>query len=325
MARLHLSAALSRNRNTRAILAGDIEVEGVELLCSALHGSEMFWRQLAHCEFDVSEMSMSSLCISIAAGDSSWVPIPVFTSRRFFHTGILINERSGVHSPADLRGKRVGVPEYQQTSAVWTRGILQEHFGVSPAEISWFMERPPRRSHGGATGFQPPPGVSLTYIDERSDIGEMLAKGALDATLLYLREPNLVDRSTLDLNGVPGVRKLFADPRAERIRFFRETGILPMNHCVVVRRAVAEEHLWILLNLYDAFTRAKALAGESARQGLQPFLDLGWLEPSGALREDKDPFPYGIVGQRSSLETLTRYVYEQGLTSRIVGTGRAVP
>src|SRR3989440_7000786 len=191
-AKLELSIALSDNPNTRPLLSGDVQAEGIGLVATALHPSEMFWRQLRFGEFDVSEMSMSSLLISTSRGPTPWVALPVFTTREFFHTRILVRADAGIAAPSDLRGKRVGVPEYQQTAAIWGRGVLQHEFGVSAREIEWFMERPPDRSHGGATGFSSPPGVRLNHIPPTTNIGEMLVRGELDAKLLYLTHRNLV-------------------------------------------------------------------------------------------------------------------------------------
>ena len=110
--------------------------------------------QLHFKEFDISEMSLSSLTIATAAGIKDWVAIPVYSARMFFHTRILVHNDSGIETPQDLKGKRVGVPEYQQTSAIWSRGILEHEFGVAPKDMEFFMERPPEMSHGGATRVQ---------------------------------------------------------------------------------------------------------------------------------------------------------------------------
>ena len=134
MSNLQLSAALSPSPMTRPLLDGAVSVEGVDLTSTAVHGSEMFWRQLRFEEFDVSEFSLSSLLIALTRGDRRWTAIPVFTTRRFFHTGIFVNAAAGIREPADLKGKRVGVPEYQQTAALWSRAALQHEFGVAPQD-----------------------------------------------------------------------------------------------------------------------------------------------------------------------------------------------
>src|SRR5690242_1565878 len=196
---LTLSMALSDNERTRPLSQGRVKVQGVRTLITVVHPSEMFWRQLRFGDFDISEMSMSSLLISVARGETGWVGLPIYTMRRFFHTGIWVRADRDIATPADLAGKRVGVPEYQQTSAIWSRGILQHEFGVRAQDMEWFMERGPDRSHAKATGFAPPPGVRLHQIPPDQNIGDMLANGEIDVALHYLNRENLVDRSRRDL------------------------------------------------------------------------------------------------------------------------------
>ena len=162
--KLQLSAGLASNPRTYPIMDGKIAPDGIDLVCSPVHGSELFWRQLHFGDFDISEMSMSSLMMAIASGDRRWVGIPVFTTRKMFHTWILVRKDRGIDKPSDLKGKKIGVPEYQQTAAIWTRGVLQHEFGVHPSDMTWWMERNDDKSHGASTGFAAPKGVSVTPV-----------------------------------------------------------------------------------------------------------------------------------------------------------------
>ncbi len=316
--RMDLSIALSDNARTRPIIDGEILVEGANLHTTVVHPSEMFWRQLKYADFDVSEMSMSSLLIAASRGDYRWVAIPVYTQRMFFHTRILVRADRGINAPADLKGKRVGVPEYQQTSAIWSRGILQNEFGVNQRDIEWFMERTPDMSHGGSTGFTPPEGVRLNRIPPTTNIGEMMAKGELDATLLYLTNTNLVDRSVIDLENHPMVRRMFSDGGAEGRRYYAKTGIYPINHTMVIRRELHEKHPWIALNIYSAFLNAKEHTLKKAKKALQPWLEVGALGPEAAKGFSADPLAYGVKAARPVLEMISQFVQEQGLTERRV-------
>ncbi len=317
--RLDLSIALSDNENTRPLLDGTIQPQGVRLLPTAVHPSEMFWRQLRFGDFDVSEMSMSSLTIATAQAQTPWVALPVFTSREFFHTRILVRADAGLDVPADLRNTRLGVPEYQQTAAIWGRGVLEHEFGVQPREIDWYMERTPDRSHGGATAFAPPPGVRVTQIPANTNLGEMLLRGELHGTLLYLTNRNLVDRSRADLLADPRFKYLFADRKVEGRRYFAKTGIYPINHTVVVRRALLERHPWLALNLLHAFTAARNEVLRRGQQMLRPYDDLGLVGPETQRALAYDPMAYGVKANRRVLETIVQYVHEQGLTARRVG------
>ncbi len=315
-AKLDVSIALSDNPRTRPLIEGRVEPEGLRLIPTVIHPSEMFWRQLHFGDFDISEMSLSSLLVAASRGDRRWAAIPVYTMRRFFHTGILVRKDAGIDVPAQLAGRKVGVPEYQQTAAIWCRGALENAFGVPASTIDWFMERGPDRSHGSATGFTPPSGVRLQQITPDTDIGQMLATGKLDATLLYLSDPNLVDRSRLNLSEI--ARPLFPDPLAEGLRYHLETGLYPINHTVVVRRSLLEKHPWIALNLYSSFLKAAETLSLASQAWTRPALETGLIDASTAVLLERNPMPYGLKASLRELEALASYVHAQGLTSQVV-------
>jgi 4,5-dihydroxyphthalate decarboxylase len=316
--KLQLSLGIASNPRSWPILDGTIQPDGIDLVSSVVFPSELFWRQLKFADFDVSEMSFSSLMMARANGDDRWVGLPVFTTRRFFHTGILARRDAGINSPADLKGKRVGVPEYQQTAALWTRGILQHEFGVAPRDMEFWMERTPDISHGGATGFTPPPGVTINQIPSEKNIGTMMLSGELQATLLYLREANLVDRSTADLWNHPDIKPVFPDPVAEGIRYFRKSGMYPINHGMVIKREIVEKNPWVVLNLYKAFERANEVADQIRMEQLEYHIASGKV-PRELVPELKVPLArHGIKSNRTVLETAAAYSQEQGLTPRLM-------
>lgn len=315
---IQLSIGMPSNPRTWALLDGTVKPDGIDLIPSIIHPSELFWRQLRFADFDVSEMSFSSLIKSMAAGDDRWVGLPIFTTRRFFHTGILVRRDAGIETPADLKGRRVGVPEYQQTAALWTRGILQHEFGVAPPEMEFWMERTPDHSHGGATGFTPPPGVTVHQIPAENSIGSMMLSGELEAALHYLINRNLVDRSTIDLWNHPDVRPLFPDPVAEGVRYFRKTGIYPINHAMVIRRTIAEKHPWTVLNLLKAFDEAGRIADSQRMEHVEYHLRAGLIPPEAAEALREPVARNGIRANREILETAAAYSFEQGLTPRLM-------
>ncbi|WP_326701365.1 hypothetical protein OG909_31080 [Streptomyces sp. NBC_01754] len=316
---LDLSLALNPGPLTRPLLDGDITAEGVRWAATALHPSEMFWRQLRFGDFDVSEMSLSSLLQDVDRGTGDWVGLPVFTTRQICHTDIIVRTDAGVDTPADLTGKRVGVPEYQQTSAVWSRGVLADEHGVDPRGVSWFMERGAGQSHAGGTGFRPPDGVQVTPVPASESIGSLLAAGELDASLLYLSDDNLIDRSPAQDRLGGRVRRLFDPPAAERVRYTRATGFRHATHCVVIKSELAARHPWLVLNIYAAFERAKRLVARRACTAIEPWEPVvpavaGLLPAVGTA----DPWPGGLLSQAPMLATLCRYAHEQGITRRLV-------
>jgi 4,5-dihydroxyphthalate decarboxylase len=313
-----ISIGMASNPRTWPIFDGKVTPEGITLIPSAIHPSELFWRQLRFADFDVSEMSFSSLLMARSKGDDRWLGLPIFTTRRFFHAEILVRRDSGIERPADLKGKRVGVPEYQQTAALWTRGVLEHEFGVAPRDMEFWMERTPSHSHRAAIGFTPPAGVTINQIPPEKNLGSMMLSGELEAVIHYIVNPNLVDRSTADLWHHPAVRPLFPDPVAEGVRYYRKTGIFPINHGMVIRREIAEKHPWIVLNLYKAFERANDIADRERVEHAEYYRAAGLLtgEAGDALRAPL--VRHGIRANRKVLETAALYSHEQGLTPRPV-------
>jgi len=313
--KLQLSIGMAANPRTAPIFDGRVQPDGIELVASEVFASELFWRQLKFGDFDIAEMSMSTLMMALAAGDERWLGIPVFTTRKLFHTEILVRRAAGIEKPADLKGKRVGVPEYQQSAALWTRGALEHEFGVHARDMEWWMERVPSHSHRGAVGFTPPAGVTIRQVPAEKNLGTMMLAGEIDATVHYLANANLVDRSRIDLWNHPEIRWLFADPLAEGVRYYRKTGLLPINHGMVVKRSLAERHPWIVLNVLKAFERANDIAERERLEHAQYHIAAGLLAPE-AVRTQL--VKHGVKANRLVLETAAQYSQEQGLTPRRV-------
>jgi 4,5-dihydroxyphthalate decarboxylase len=312
---LQLSIGMAANPRTWPIFDGRVKADGIDLLPSEVFPSELFWRQLKFGDFDLAEMSMSTLMMAVAGGDQRWVGLPIFTTRKLFHTEILVRRGAKIEKPADLKGKRVGVPEYQQTAALWTRGALEHEFGVRARDMEWWMERVPSHSHRGAVGFEPPSGVVIKQVPAEKSLGSMMLAGEIDATVHYIRRTNLVDRSTADLANHPDIRSLFADPVAEGVRYYKKTGLLPINHGMVVKREVAERHPWVVLNVLKAFERANAIAEQERIEQARYHIDTG-LAAEQALRTPL--VKHGVKANRLVLETAAQYSQEQGLTPRQV-------
>ena len=316
---LQLSIAMANNPRTRAIFEDKVKADGISLICTPLHASELFWRQLRFGDFDVSEMSMSSFLMALTGGDTRWVGLPVFTTRRMFNVGVLVRKDRGIEKPADLVGKKMGVPEYQQTAALWTRGYLQHEYGVHPRDMEFWMERNDDHSQSAAVGFKPPPDVKLNFIPNDTNMGEMLMQGRLDGALRYLAgTDNLVDRSTVDLYRHPDFKTLFPDPHAEGVRFYQKTGIYPINHCMVIKREIVDRHPWTVLNLFKAFARANDIAEKARMEAVAYHLETGLLPPEARKALATPLIRHGIAANRKVLETTAQYSFEQGLTPRLV-------
>ena len=316
MSRLRVSFALKANPRVRPLIEGTVQPEGIEFVTSVLTPADVFWRQLRFADFDVSEMSMSSLLIAHERGDDTWTALPVFPDRRFFHALTLVREGAGIERPEDLRGKRIAVPDYQQTAALWARGALQHEFGVHPTELEWYMERTPEKSHGGATGFTPPDGVRIHQIPPNRSQYDMLVDGDVDASLWYIRYPTMIDRSGAR-DFPPGTVRYLHDVEAEKARYFEKMQFIPFNHCYVIRTELLRREPWVAINIFDAFVRSKMVELDRAREALLPFGEAGLLPAGTAEVLQRDVFPYGVGANEAALSTLAQYSFEQGLTSSL--------
>ena len=297
--RMRLTLACGRYDRTQALLDGRVRVEGVdELVYLALRPGETFWRMLNHEEFDASEMSLSSYTILRSEGDERFVALPVFPSRVFRQNALYVRAGSAIRDPRGLKGKRVGVGDYQMTAAVWTRGFLQHEYGVRPEEVTWVVGRPIR-------AIRQPQGIAVELLPEGESFERMLERGEIDA-LMSVMIPEALGRS---------VERLIPDFRRVEQDYFRETGIFPIMHTLVLRRAVYEASPWLAVGLYRAFCRARDLAlahmyDTDALTVSSPWI-IDELERSREVKWD-----YSIEGSRPTLEALVQYLDEQQLTRR---------
>ncbi|MGB6452602.1 MAG: ABC transporter substrate-binding protein [Steroidobacteraceae bacterium] len=312
--KLDLSIAIGDYDRVRPLVDGTVEIDGVRPIFMLLSPEEIFFRALRHADFDVCELSLSSFTLRTARGDNPYVGVPVFPSRAFRHTAIVVRTDRGIRAPADLKGRRIGTPEYQLTACVWARALLQDEFGVKPSDVIWVrggMEQPGRVEK---VRLDLPPDVRLEPAPPDCTLSRMLEQGDIDG-IVGPRLPACF--------GKPGspVGWLFADPRSAAIDYFRRTGIFPIMHVLGVRRALAERHPWLPASLAKAFDRAKAaalahLGDTSAAKVMLPFVEEQLLAVRREMGEDY--WPYGLEPNRKALEAFLRHHHEQGLSARRV-------
>ncbi len=306
---VRLTLACGDYDRTRALRDGTVKPRGVDLTCVTLPPIEIFRRMLRHQEFEASELGFVPFMLALERGEPELAGIPVFPSRSFRHSAIYVNDRAKIDHPRDLVGKRVGVLSYVNTAAVWVRGILSEDHGVRPEQIHWLQSATVNQA------FQPPEGISLEAIPENRTLDDMLTAGELDALISPTMPAQFVA-------GSPRVRRLFTDFAGAEKDYFRRTGVFPIMHLVVIRRAVYRSYPWLGASLYEAFTAAKAVAMQSLYETVALKNSLPWMiaeiEEVRALFGRADYWPYGLDDDmnRRTLDALTRYAHEQGITSR---------
>jgi 4,5-dihydroxyphthalate decarboxylase len=321
MSKLTLGFISAFNERVEPLMNGTVQAEGIELIPTYSHPAETFWRQLKFGEFEVAEMSMSSFLIARSQG-ADMIALPVFPSRRLFQTELSYHVDSGITKPEDLADKRLGVAEYQQTAALWIRGILEHDFGVSQYKIHWYMERSEEMSHGAATGFKPPAGISFNRIAPSKSLASTLLENELDVAHVaspWVLRANALDRSSriAGKGDWSKIKPLFPDRMAEGARFYKHHGFLPVNHAYIIRGDIYRKYPWVAFNLYTGFVKAKAFAREQLLERIPSALFFA-PEYAAMTREmiGDDPFPYGINANKAMLDTIIAFSHEQGLTPR---------
>jgi 4,5-dihydroxyphthalate decarboxylase len=314
MAKLTLSLGCFNYDRTSALFDGRVEVEGVELIKSQIEPEEAFHRAFKFQEFDISEISMSSHTMMTSRGQNSYVAIPAFVSRLFRHSGIYIRTDRGIKGPADLKGKRVGLPEYQITANVWIRGVLQDEYGLRPADVHWRRGGVEEAGREERAPIALPADIDLQQIPGNNTLSSMLESGELDA-VISARAPSCF------LRGAPNVDRMFPDYPATEEDYFRRTGIFPIMHAIGIRKSLAEQHPWLPVNVFKAFVRAKELAFAEMGQIGHLYHSVPW----GVAAYEKakqamgpDYWSYGFEPNAQVLDTFTRYHHEQGLSARKV-------
>ena len=314
MSKLKLTFGCWNYDRTRGLMDGSVQPDGIDLNYLNMPVEETFFRMLRNREFDAAEMSLSSYTMSCFKDPQPFIAIPVFPSRFFRHSCIYVNANSGIKSPKDLIGKRIGNPEYQMTAPVWIRGILSDHYGVPVDSVTYFTggEEEPNRSE--KLKLDLPDNIRVERIGPDKTLSQMLYDGEIDA-LYTARMPSSYRK------GDGQVTRLFENYVDVEREYFRKTGIFPIMHTVVVRREIYEANRWVAQSLYKALVESQRRTYEDLNETAALKAMLPWLNShvEEVRKEMGDDFwPYGLQKNRANLEVFLRYSYEQGLSRQLL-------
>ena len=312
MTKLNLSLACWNYDRTRAIQDGSVQPDGININYHDLPVEETFFRMLRHQEFDVAEMSLSSYTVSLFREPRRFVAIPIFPSRFFRHSCIYVNAKSGIRTPKDLIGKKVGVPEFQMTAPVWIRGTLDELYGVPVDSVTYYTggEEEPGRSEKLALDL--PANIKVQAIPDHKTLSQMLRDGEIDA-LHTARAPSTYDGKT--------VVRLFENYGEVEKDYFRKTGLFPIMHTIAIRRDVYEQNRWVAQSLYKAFVEAQKKTYADLREtavlkAMLPFLN--WEVDQTIKEMGTNYWAYGLQENEKVLSTFLKYHYDCGLSKRLL-------
>lgn len=307
--KLHLTLACGDYESIRALKEGTVVPDGIELnVLTDMDSSTRHWRMTRFREFDIAELSCSSYLLAMDKGEGDdLTAIPVFLHRRFRHGFIFVNSSKGIREPKDLTGKKVGLKNFQATALVWIRGILEDEYQVPYTAMEWHAEKEED------VPFDPPKGLKLVRTPPGKRVEDMLAEGELDAVI----HPDILSPI---LDGDPRVKRLFDNPKALEIDYFRRTGIFPIMHTTAIRREIVDKHPWVPMNMLVAFEKSKLVAYE--RMNNPRIVPLAFFRD--ALEEQlehlgKDPWVYGLnETNQNNVGTLVRYSNHQGMIKKLL-------
>lgn len=311
MTERELKLACVATDRSRPIINGQIGIPGFTIVPEPGEPETIFRRALREQVFDVTEMSMSSHITVTARGDAHYIGIPVFPSRAFRHSGIYVRTDRGIDRPEDLKGRTIGLPEFQQTAALWLRGIIRDLHNVDVRDVAWRIGGQEEPGPGERISLDLPDDLDVAPIGPGETLNELLADGTLDA-IFSPRPPSCL----ADLK-IP-VARLFPDYQAAEKAYFKQTGFFPIMHCIALRRSLAETYPELPVALYRAFAKAKEQAVKELAMINVLRVTLPWV--ASALNETRavmgdDVWPYGFMRNRDELATMTRYAHEDGLTA----------
>ena len=311
MARLTLSIATTDYDHFRDFRLGSVTAEGVDHTWLNLGHHECFARFTANREFDVAELSFAKFTTQVSRDHSDIIGLPVICSRLFRFSSFYVNKRSGIKTVEDLKGRKVGSPEWAHSAAVYMRGWMHNDVGVKLTDVHWYQAGANAPGREEKVELNLPTGVTITRVSDKS-LSEMLASNEIDCAIIA-RPP------TCFLEGHPDVVRLFSDYLHMEEDYYTRTKVWPIMHIIAMRRCIVDQHPWVARNLYNAFL-------ESKRRSIERILDpavsrypVPWLATYALKMRDTfggDLFPYGIEENRPTWEQMALYTYQQGIAHR---------
>jgi 4,5-dihydroxyphthalate decarboxylase len=312
MAKLAITIACENYDRVQAIRSGHVEVSGCDVNFLQTPPEELFFRAYRHEEFDLAELSMSSYLLGLSRGTTPYYAIPVFMSRLFRHSAIYIRTDRGIKRPEDLKGRRVGVPEYQLTACLWARVLLDAEYGVTPADLKWFRGGLHEPGRIEKVSLKLPASIEISSIPENATLDGLFVTGELDA-IISPRAPRSF------LNGEPDIGRLFPNYRHAEEQYHAKTKIFPIMHVLGIRRDLPNKFPWLANSVYEAFIKAKRAALTNLEDVAALKVTLPWL---GAYLEEtkalmgSDFWPYGVEDNLPTLRAMVHYAFRHGTADR---------
>jgi len=304
-----LDVAIASYPHTAPLLNGEVRIEGVTAnFIAVIPQIAAYRRMVRQVEFDVCEIAPTTYIIARAYG-APFIALPIFVTRRFHHSGLLVRPDAGIRHPKDLEGRKVGVRAYSVTTGVWTRGILIDEYGLNASKVTWVVD-----DEEHVRELELPPNV--VHAPKDRSLADMMAAGELSAGF----DANAgIGRSGSPTGGWKQVEANYPElfPNAEELEatWYNKTGVYPMHGTIVVKDGILAAHPWIAKSLHNAFAEAKALWLARLRSGeADTASDKRYRQLSKVVGDD--PLPFGMKQNLRTIQALEDTAFKQKLTPR---------
>ena len=311
MTLLKLSIATTDYDHFRDFRLGEVRAEGIDPTWSLLGHHEVFARFTANREWDVAELSFAKFSAQVTRDDSDIIGLPIVCSRLFRFSSFYVNRKSGIRTVQDLKGKRVGSPEWAHSAAVYMRGWMHNECGVKLQDVRWVQAGANAAGRVEKVELALPKGVEITRIADKS-LSEMLASGEIDCAIIARPPTCFIDKH-------PDVVRLFPDHLEMEKAYYARTKVWPIMHIIAMRKSVVDANPWVARNLYNAFNESKRRSVERLLDPAVSRYPLAWLPVYARQMQTlfgADPFPFGIEENRPTWEQMLLYTWQQGIAHR---------
>ena len=308
---IKLSIATTDYDHFRDFRTGDVRAEGIDHTWSMLGHHEVFARFTANREWDVAELSFAKFSAQITRDECDIVGLPVVCSRLFRFSAFYVNKNAGIKTVEDLKGKRIGSPEWAHSAAVYMRGWMHNDCGVRLSDVHWFQAGTNSPGRTEKVELNLPSDIKISRIAHTS-LSEMLAAGEIDCAIIA-RPP------TCFLEGHSDVVRLFPNYLEMEEEYFERTKVWPIMHIIAMQKQILDENPWVARNLFNAFNESKRRSVERMLDPAVSRYPLAWVPSYAARMLDTfggDPYPFGIDENRPTWEQMLLYTYQQGIAHK---------
>lgn len=301
---LKLSMTCAEYDRSRPLIDRTVQARDIDLAIQVNSDDRSRQRDIRDGKFDIGEFFTGIYMTDLEHRTLGLTAIPIFVKRMFRHSYIYVNKNSGIRTPQDLHGKRVGIQTWFTTTALWARGILADEYGVDLSKITWVANWNEKVGN-----WQAPVWLNLEIAPAGARLHDLLVAGKIDAG---------ISTETWAPFGHNDIDFLFADYAQAERAYYRKTGFFPIQHTLVIKNSVLKQHPWVAMSLFDAWQAAKIECYNWLERQRVHMTGLWYRSLWEEERADAgaDPYVWGFNKSRTEIDKMLEYCLRQGLVTR---------